>query len=385
MGSKLDKLFGRTPVFSKVLPVGQLYYPNKERVEEKFRQIFENRYYNNNGPLQEELESNLRAWLEVKHAICVTNATLGLMIVADCFKQYDTAFIPSFTFPATLQSILWSGKRAVLCDIDKRYATLNSNFLKESTSTEPAIIVPVNIWGGCSDIDYFEQLADRGYGVVYDSAQAFGVEFRNKKLGGFGSAEIFSFHATKIINAAEGGVITTNNDTLAAQIRAKRPTYELNPDISDRVANTRFSESQAALALLSLEDYEQNCAKNKQQFDLYRAKLDKIPGIEVWNPINCTNSNYSVLCLVINQSLFGISRNQLMAHLTAENIHARRYFHPKLHSLSLEGVDTSSSNFHNCDYFAKNAMQLPLGGQVKKSDIEIICSIIKKIHQFYLK
>src|SRR3989304_6315826 len=92
--------FGAKPAFDKPIPIGQLYFPSWERYESAFRGIFSRQYYNNNGPLHGELEEKLQHFLGVKHAICVSNATLCLMMVADAMELSGKVILPAFTFIA---------------------------------------------------------------------------------------------------------------------------------------------------------------------------------------------------------------------------------------------------------------------------------------------
>ena len=381
---KIVSVFGKQPTLKKALPVGQLYIPELERIEDSFKIIFSNEYYNNNGPLHQELEVALSNMLGVKHAICVHNASLGLMVVTDCIKPAKI-IMPSFTFPATLQSQLWCGIPVELIDVSMDDASMPATEKLYENLSPNTLIMPVNLWAGCSKIADFERLQyDTGAHVVYDSAPAFGVEYGGKKLGSNGGAEVFSFHATKIINAAEGGVITTNDDELARKIRAKIPSYPAGLFESDRVANCRFSEAQAAMALLSLADFEVNVAQNKKQFELYVCALEQIEGLSVWQPANCTRSNYSSLVVIVDEAEFGLSRDKLISHLKAENILARRYYFPGLHKIiTNQSVSHLSGSMECTDRLSKTAMQLPLGGLVSGESIQIVADVIGKIKKYY--
>jgi dTDP-4-amino-4,6-dideoxygalactose transaminase len=293
--------------------------------------------------------------------------------------------MPSFTFVATLQSQLWCNVPIELSDVSLNDASMPVTEKLYERANPNTLFMPVNLWSGCSKIDDYNYLHEAtGANILYDSASAFGVEYDGKKLGGRGIAEVFSFHATKIINATEGGVITTNNDDLARKIRAKVPSYPASSFESDRVANCRFSEAQAAMALLSLADFEKNVARNKKQFDMYVSVINSIKGLSVWHPANCTRSNYATLVVIVDEITFGASRDKIISHLKAENIIARRYYFPGIHQvLTNQTLSHLSETMQNTDRLCQTAMQLPLGGLVSTENIQAIADIIIKIRHFY--
>src|SRR5882724_1288368 len=118
MEKKDFALFGAPPAFEKPLPVGQLYFPSWERYEAAMRGIFGRKYYTNQGPLTQQLEEKLQKFLGVKHAICVVNATIGLMMAAEAMKLKGKVILPAFTFVASAQSLSWCGIKPVFCDVN---------------------------------------------------------------------------------------------------------------------------------------------------------------------------------------------------------------------------------------------------------------------------
>ena len=111
-------LSGGDAFFPQALPVGQLYFPSWDRYKAAMRGIFERRYYTNQGPLVQQLEGRLQDYLGVKHAICITNATIGLMMAAEALELSGKVIVPSYTFIASPQSLSWAGIEPVFCDVD---------------------------------------------------------------------------------------------------------------------------------------------------------------------------------------------------------------------------------------------------------------------------
>tara|TARA_B110000971_G_C19946906_1_gene471488 strand:+ start:28 stop:1221 length:1194 start_codon:yes stop_codon:yes gene_type:complete len=378
-------LTGGVTTFSKPLPVGQLYFPSWDRYEAAMRGIFERRYYTNHGPLVQELEDRLQNYLGVKHAICVTNATIGLMMAAEALELSGKVILPSYTFIASAQSLSWAGVEPVFCDVDPVTHQIAVDKLDALIDSHVSAIMGVNLWGGACDVKSLERYAQlRDLRLYFDSAQAFGCEVDGTKVANFGSIEVFSFHATKVLSASEGGCICTNDDELASRLRNIRSSYGAGKLVSvTKTSNGRMSEAQAAIALMSLEDFPLNQQNNEMLFRIYEERLMNIPGVKLVNPAGVTFSNYQYVVCEVEKNIFGLSRDFLVEVLKAENIIARRYFYPGVHRTT--GYRNSESLVTDMlpvtDYLCESCIQLPLGAMVDSNAVGAICDIIDKSHR----
>ncbi len=386
MNSSSDlAILGALPAFSAPLPVGQLDFPDWGDYESVFRSIFERQYYTNQGPLVNLLEERLAARLQVRHAICVTNATIGLSMVAEALEVGARVIVPAFTFIATAQSLLWTGRMPVFCDVDPQTHHLDVVHLKQLLEEGADAILAVNLWGGACSVHEIEALARR-YGVplYFDSAQAFGSTVRGRPIGGFGRAEVFSFHATKMMNTTEGGCITTNEDVVAERLRNIRSSYGIRKMVPvDRTANGRMSEAQAAIGLLSLDVVDSRMARNRDLHDAYRSELAGLPGLKILAPQNVDSSNYQYLICEIEEPEFGMSRDELHRALHAENIVARRYFTPGIHRAPPFStlIRVSEEALPKTDRLCATVLQLPLGARVRPADVGLVCEKIRRIQK----
>ena len=111
-------VLGGAPALAKPLPVGQLHFPAWSAYETAMRELFERQYYTNHGPLVQRFEAALRERLSVRHVVCVTNATIGLMMAVDALDLSGKVIVPAFTFIATVQAMSWAGLEPVFCDVD---------------------------------------------------------------------------------------------------------------------------------------------------------------------------------------------------------------------------------------------------------------------------
>ena len=378
-------LFGAKPAFDVPLPVGQLYFPSKERYEAAFRGIFERQYYTNQGPLTQQLEEKLQQFLGVKHAICVSNATIGLMMVPDAMGLSGKVILPSFTFAATAHSLTWAGLKPVFCDIDLNTHQIAIDRIGALIDEDVSAILGVNLWGGACNPKSLNELADaHGVKLYFDSAHAFGCAVDGVRIGVFGRAEVFSFHATKILSATEGGCICTNDDDLAARLRNVRSSYGAGKFVNVvKTANGRMSEAQAAIALMSLEDFPANQRNNEVLHRLYAAQLNAIPGLHLFKPTGVSFSNYQYLVCRLDEREFGLPRDLLIDILKAENVVARRYFYPGLHRSIpyAQELPQYLNRLPNTDALCESCIQLPVGALVSAQSVERICSILIRAHQ----
>lgn len=377
--------FGAKPAFDKPLPIGQLYFPSWERYEAAFRGVFGRQYYTNQGPLTQQLEEKLQQFLGVKHAICVSNATIGLMMVPDAMGLAGKVILPSFTFAASAQSLSWAGLQPVFCDINLDTHQIDIDQIGALIDKDVSAIMGVNLWGGACNPQALTKLADaNGVQLYFDSAHAFGCTVDGVPIGNFGRAEVFSFHATKILSATEGGCICTNDDDLAARLRNIRSSYGAGKPVNVvKTANGRMSEAQAAIALMSLEDFPANQKNNEALYRLYETQLKTIPGLHLVKPTGVSFSNYQYLVCWVDEREFGLSRDLLIDILKAENVLARRYFYPGVHRSIpyAQELPQYLDSLPNTDSLCASCIQFPIGAPVSAQDAEHICNILGRAHQ----
>ena len=373
-------ILGASPAFKAPIPVGQLNFPPWEDVESSFRDIFSRQYYTNQGPLTEELESRLEDFLNVKHAIVMTNATIGLIVAAKALGLRGKVICPAFTFAATAQSLAWAGLKPLFCDVDPNTHQMSAALVAELINDDVSAILGVHLWGNSCNPAALERLArEHKVHLYFDAAHAFGCSFSGIMAGNFGELEVFSFHATKILNATEGGCVCTNDNALAAKIRNIRSSYGAGKLIDiPLTGNGRMSEAQAAMALLSLKNYPQIKQRNEANFRLYEELVADIAGIQLVQPNENSISNYQYIVLEVSEKEFGLSRDLLLDVLRAENIQARKYFSPGLHR-TVPFCNDLSENQHTLkvtDQLCSKVLQLPSGQGITEESITKICEII---------
>lgn len=348
-----------------MLHVGQFNLPSRERYEAAMRGIFERRYYTNQGPLTRAFEERLQALLDVKHAVCVTNTTIGMMMACEALEIRARAVVPAVANTTLMQALRWCRVEPVFAEADAAHGQLNIDALAASIGRcgPVSAIIGANLWGDACDAPALVALArELALPVMFDSSHGFGCTVSGRPIGGFADLEVLSFDAADMVNAAGGACVTTNDDGLAARLRNIRSSYGAGRSVAVvKTSNGRMSEAQAALGLLSLEDYEANRTRNRVLFDAYRTGLHAMPGVRIVEPRHVDRSNHQTLVCAIEEEIVGLSRNALIAALAEHEIEviAVRAFGAR-----------GSSGASACQSWVR----LPLGAHVDADDVERICS-----------
>ena len=203
-----------------LLHVGRPNIGNRERFLQRVNEILDRRWLSNNGPVVQEFEKKIAETLGVKHAIAMCNATAAIEIACRALGLKGEVILPSYTFVATAHALQWQEITPVFCDMDPATHNIDPAKIERLITPKTTGIVGVHVWGrGCDTEAIQEIAARRNLKVMYDASHGFGCSKAGRMIGAFGECEVFSFHATKFINALEGGVVATNNDELAYQMR----------------------------------------------------------------------------------------------------------------------------------------------------------------------
>jgi dTDP-4-amino-4,6-dideoxygalactose transaminase len=386
IGKPLLAALGAKPRFDVPILIGQNYWPDWERYELAARDIFARRFYTSQrfaGPLVVELQHRIENFLGVKHAVAIRNATTGLMITTYTLGLSGKVIVPSWTHISTIQALLWAKCSPTFCDIEPTSQQLSLSSLRSRLEErDVAAILGVHLWGSALPVAELEELANEySVALYYDAAHAFGCKVGERSIGSFGRAEIFSFHTANVVSTGEGGCITTNDDALAAKFIAMRGDEMAATGVALQSATARMSELQAAVGIMMLDDFEHHRRRNQDLHRHYQACLSGVAGIRILEPCGVTLSNFQSLTVVVDSSRFGLSRDQLLAVLRAENVLASKQFDPPAHLLKgpASGAD-DGERLKNTNSAALSTLQLPLGADVSSEDIDVICEIIRQAH-----
>lgn len=370
-------LFGGTPRFREPLHVGLPNIGDRTDLRRRIDAALDRRWLTNDGPLVRELESKLALYLGVDHCILTSNATAALEVLARALALSGEVIVPAFTFIATAHAFAWLGLKPVFCDVLPETHTIDVGAAGALVSARTAAVVGVHLWGGGCDTAGLAQLSDRfKVPLVLDAAHAFGSTIAGNPIGGFGSAEVFSFHATKFFSTFEGGAITTNDAALARELRLMRNFGFSGYDQIDSLGiNAKMNEISAAMGLTSLEAVPALLELNHARFQQYHAALTGIAGVRLWQPPAGEQCNHQYVVTEISAGA-GLTRDQLLALLWAENVRARRYFYPGCHRVP-PYASSPAPPLPVTERLVNEVMVLPTGGAASESQVADVCELIR--------
>lgn len=374
-------LFGGQPTFHEPLCVGKPNLGSRHDLYKLFDKILECRWFTNNGVCVQEFECKLATFLGVKHCVATCNGTQALILTIRAAELEGEVIVPSFTFIATAHAVQWSSLKPVFCDISRSNYCIDPARIRECITPATSAILGVHLWGRPCEVDAIMEIGrQHGLTVLFDAAQSFGCRYKGKRLGAFGDAEVFSFHATKVLNAFEGGAVATDRDDLARRLRRMR---NLGFDGYDSVVsvgtNAKMPEVCAAMGLTSLETFEDVIRVNRSHFERYCKELSDVPGIQIPPYDPKQSPHYHNVVLTIDPVVAGLSRDDLMEILHAEGVLARRYFFPGCHRMEpyRSLVPNPQYPLPITDDVASRVLSLPTGSAIDEHEVAKVCEIIR--------
>lgn len=380
----LPAILGGAPLFERTIPVSSATLPDYRVVEDSFQDIFSTGMVTN-WKYVREYEERMAQYLEVAHAVAVSSATSGLLLTLKCLELQGEVLVPSFTFSVTGHVLAWNGLRPVYVDIDAETCLIDPRAVEQAITPSTCAILGVHIWGNPCLADQLQEIADRhGLALIFDAAQATGTRYLERPVGGFGRAEVFSCSPTKVVTSAEGGIVATNDEELARKIRVGRNYGDDGSyDCAFEGINARMSELHAVLGLASLGMVEGSIAHRRSLINLYQRRLGGLPGLrfQKTTPGGVTNGVY--FSIIVDQSAFGLSRDQLYQALKAEHVDTRRYYYPPLHMQKVNARlgRRYQGKLPHTESVAASSLTLPMFSHMTEGEVNGVCDAIERLHR----
>ncbi len=375
------------PAHQKTLHVGGPNIGDRKMFDRIVDEIFERRWFTNDGQVVQEFESKLKDYLGVKNIIAVCNATMGLQLVCHALELTGEVILPSFTFVATPHAVRWERLEPVFADVDINDHCISTDSIESVITHKTSAIMGVHLWGNPCNTSAIDAIATRyGLRVIYDAAHAFGCSQNGTMVGNFGDCEVFSFHATKFFNTFEGGAIATNDDELAKKIRLmKNFGFAGMDEVVHLGTNAKMPEVCAAMGLSMFGSIDRIKRTNQINYELYQSFLAPIAGVKLYPLEQLEETNWQYVVVEIDADRFGETRDDVFHRLSRNQVRARRYFYPGCHRMEPYKSEFRSTDRQlvNTDELCRKVLCLPTGSQVKPADVIRICGLIldrKKQH-----
>lgn len=371
MNSRRMAIDGGTPAFAAPRLTGAPNTVDRARLYARLDEMFDRHRFTNNGPMVREFETRLEALTGAEHVVTVANGTLALLVASVGLGVRGTVMVPSWTFAGTVQPLLWAGLEPVFVDVDPLTHSIDASVIEEAAADRKIdLIVPVHLWGRPCDTEAIDAAArEIDCPVLYDAAHALGATHDGRAVGTFGTAEIFSFHATKWMSSIEGGAIATGDADLAELCRRLRNFgFAGEGDIPVNGINAKMSEMHAAVGLCQLERFDTLQAINRERFDIYRACFDGHDHVRLVPVSNGGTAPHGYVVVEISAPTPDPA-SELQRILEAENVHVRRYFSPGVHHLEAFERFAPSTPLPVTDRLSTCCLALPTGEAVSPTDV----------------
>jgi dTDP-4-amino-4,6-dideoxygalactose transaminase len=336
------------------------------------------------GAKVEEFERRFAEYIGVKYAIAVNSGTTALHTALEAMGigKGDEVIVPPLTFFATISAVLYLRAVPIFADIDLDDLCLSPSSVEERITTRTKAIIPVHLFGAAAKLNDFLFLSERyNLCILEDCAQAHGTAYKGTKVGAIGKAGAFSFFATKHMTTGEGGVITTNDNSIAKTASIIRNHGMVGRDQHAVLGyNNRMTEIEAAMGLVQLSKLDKLNAKrikNSQYLiaELLKLKWTKVPGLSKEN-----THTYFWCPLMIDENKTDKNLDELKLYLKSNHIGFRhRYNEPLYKQPVLKKYDSGYSKIFlpNVENVSGKIIGLPNHPDLKKDDLDRIIKVLQ--------
>jgi dTDP-4-amino-4,6-dideoxygalactose transaminase len=371
-----------TPAFSKLLPIVVPEGVPGEEFMEEVRRILASKQLTNGAHVR-KFEEAAAEYLGVGHCVAVSSCTAGLLLALKARDLHGEVILPSFTFHATAHAVAWNGLTPVFADCDAKTFCVAPQAVRAQISSRTAAILAVHLFGNPAAVRELEEIAaELQVPLIFDAAHALGSSAGGRRIGGFGTAEVFSFSPTKLVVAGEGGLITTRDAGLAEKFRAARNYGDAgNYDPEILGVNARMSEIHAAMALHGLAGLEARIERRNEIRLRYERNLGDVAGLRFQEISAGGRSTCKDFSVIVDQREFGHSRDWLVELLRRENIQARKYFWPPVHRQKLYSAMWDGRPLPVTDMISDGVVSLPIYSSLRDESVNKVCEVIRRAHR----
>lgn len=340
------------------------------------------------GPDVDSFEDEIAARVGTRYAVALSSGTAGLhlALLACGVKPGDIVVTSSMTFAATANAIIYTGATPMFIDCERDTGNMDPNLLREALQdlckrgTSPAAIVPVDLLGKCVNYSAICELGQEfEVPVIADAAESLGATHASVPAGSWGAASIFSFNGNKIMTTSGGGMVTTNDEELALQVRylatqARQPT--LHYEHTDIGYNYRLSNLLAALGRAQLHRLDDMMKLRRQYREAYRSCLKSWDSVNIFGGDDDAADNCWLTAIVVDsQDESKFNSSNLQHVLAAAGIESRPLWKP-MHLQPVFRHHPALVN-GNSQYLFEHGLTLPSGSSLSVDAIERVSDALQ--------
>jgi len=364
-----------------------IYSPYLKGNEKKYLlRSLDSTWLSSKGEYVNKYERSFASFCRAPYAVSTSSGTSALFLALKLIgiKPKDEVIVPTFTMISTAFAVSYTGATPVFVDCNFSDGNISVEQIEQKITKHTKAIIPVHIYGNPYDLDSLYALADKyNLAVIEDAAEAFGSEYKGKKIGGTGKTACFSNYINKIVTTGEGGMITIFDKKQCATLK-KLNNYFFSGTRHfwhEKIGyNFRITNLQAAVGLAQLETAQKVISKKRQIFRIYKTLLN--PVREYLSPLkenSLGKSNYWHVAFRVSHEKYNIQK--LRNKLAQNGIETRTFFIP-LHLQPVYRKSLYYGKFPNSEILAKTGILLPSGPDLTDNRIENITQLIKR---FFLR
>jgi len=333
------------------------------------------------GPEVSRLEERLSQYLNVKYCLTFNSGTSALhaVLLAYGIGPGDEVIVPSFTFIATANAVLFVGARPVFADIEQKTLGLDAKDVERKITSRTKAIIPVHYAGSPCLIGELKQVAEKHkLLLIEDAAEALGAEVKGAKVASIGDASILSFCQNKLITTGEGGAVVTNSTEIYEKLKLIRSHGRLeNANYFDSTAymdyvslgyNFRLSNISAALGLAQLDKLSLLIEMRRGNAHLFDRKLSSIKNVTIPFSSESFKHVYQMYTIRVPQEL----RDGLMKHLADAGIMSKVFFYPVHKTHFYRNEQKYDCNLPVTEAMSQQVLTLPMYPSLSEAEISLI-------------
>ena len=350
------------------------------------------------GPKVHQFEEEFKKYIGCKHAIAVSSCTAGLHLsaIALGLGKGDEVLVPTMTFAASANAIIHSGAKPVFVDVDKYTMTIDIADVKRKINPKTKAILPVHFAGRACEMNEIIEIANKhNLKIIHDSAHAIETEYEGKKIGSYADISSFSFYVTKNLVTAEGGMVTTDDDELAAKIKICA-LHGMSKDAWKRFSDDGYkhyqvlypgykynmTDIQASLGLSQLNRIEENSERRSLIWNKYKDGLKNLPLFLPLEAETNTRHAYHLYTVMLDLENTKISRDELLNKLHNLNIGTGvHYIALHLHPYYQSTFGYKNGDFPNAEFISERTLSLPFSPKLTDQDVEDVILALKEIFE----
>lgn len=348
------------------------------------------------GPKVAAFEKSFAERHQTKHALATTSCTtaLHLALATLGIGPGDEVIVPAFTWIATANAVMYCGAKPVFADVRRDTYNIDPEDVVRRVTPRTKAIIPVHLFGLCSDMDALRAVIPAGVKIIEDAACASGAAYKGTPAGGLGDFAAFSFHPRKTITTGEGGMLTTNNPngaevanmlrnhgaSLSEEQRHFGSRPYLLPEFNLLGFNYRMTDLQGAVGLVQLGKLDHFLAERRQWANWYQNELKSIEWLQPPVATDGYDHAWQAYVTYVDPVKAPLSRNEIMDCLQQKGISTR----PGTHAVHLLGYYRERYGLNPDDFPVArdcdaHTMAIPLHNRMTPEDYIYVVAALKAI------